>query len=145
VRLLLLVFAAAAADLDLVLRFVDGRNHHQGASHSIGAAVIAGVAGAVLARIAGWPRPAALGLAAGAAWLSHVALDFVGSDTHPPIGLMALWPFDGSYHKSPFILFMDVGRSLTWETARNNAWAALREAAILGPVLAACWWLRRRD
>ncbi len=143
-RLIALVFAAAAADLDLLLRFFDGRSHHQGASHSVGAALIAALAGAALARFARWPRPAPFGLAAGIAWLTHVALDLLGSDTHPPIGLMALWPFDTGYYKSPWIIFTDVLRSLTWGTVRNNVVAALREALVLGPVLAACWWLRPR-
>ena len=50
------VVAAVAPDLDLLLRFVDGRNHHQAESHSIGAALLAAAAVALGARMAGWPR-----------------------------------------------------------------------------------------
>jgi len=70
------VAAAVAPDLDLLLRFVDGRNHHQGASHSITCALLAGGAVALAARAARWPRALGLGITAGAGWGSHL-LDVV--------------------------------------------------------------------
>jgi membrane-bound metal-dependent hydrolase YbcI (DUF457 family) len=123
---------------------VDGRNHHQGASHSVGAALIAAVAAAGLARLMGWARPIAIGLAVAGGWLSHVVLDLFGNDTHPPIGLMALWPFDRGYFKSPWIVFMDIGRTLDWATVRHDAIAVSWELVALAPLLAAVWWLARR-
>src|SRR2546428_11776621 len=62
------VAAAVAPDLDLLLRFVGGRNHHQGASHSITCALLAGGAVALGGRAAGGAgslgrgTPAAAGL-----------------------------------------------------------------------------------
>jgi membrane-bound metal-dependent hydrolase YbcI (DUF457 family) len=143
-RALLVSGAAVAPDLDLLFRFVDGRNHHQAETHSIGAAVLAGLVVAAIARLAGWAKPAGLGLAAAVGWLTHPLLDYFGNDTHPPIGLMALWPFDRGFYKSPFILFMDIGRTLDWETVRHNAVAVSWELLVLVPFLAAAGWLTRR-
>jgi membrane-bound metal-dependent hydrolase YbcI (DUF457 family) len=143
-RALVVSGAAVAPDLDLLFRFVDGRNHHQAETHSVGAAVIAGLVAAVVARLAGWARPAALGLLTTACWLTHPLLDYFGNDTHPPIGIMALWPFDRGFFKSPWIVFMDIGRTLDWETVRNNTLAVSWELLVLMPFLAAAWWLTRR-
>ncbi|HVR71816.1 MAG TPA: metal-dependent hydrolase [Vicinamibacteria bacterium] len=143
-RALVVSGAAVAPDLDLLFRYVDGRNHHQAETHSIGAAILAGLAVAAIARLAGRARAAALGLVAFAGWLSHPLLDYFGNDTHPPIGLMALWPLDRGFYKSPFIVFMDIGRTLDWETVRHNTVAVSWELLVLTPFLAAAWWLARR-
>jgi membrane-bound metal-dependent hydrolase YbcI (DUF457 family) len=144
-RAALLVAAATVPDLDLLFRLVDGRNHHQAETHSIGAAAICGVVVWIVARSRRGARPGALAVVATAAWLTHVLLDYVGSDTHPPIGIMALWPFAGGYHKSPYILFMDIGRTLEWATVRHNALAVAWEIVLLGPLLLAAWRLRARS
>jgi membrane-bound metal-dependent hydrolase YbcI (DUF457 family) len=141
-RIGLIVGAAVAPDLDLLLRFVDGRNHHQGASHSLGAALVAGLVAFALARLRGWPRSVLLGLLAFGGWLSHLALDYLGRDTHPPIGIPALWPFSGEYYKAPWPLFMDIGRTLTWEGVFHNAVAVAWEMALFAPLLLLLWRLR---
>lgn len=143
-RAALLVAAATAPDLDLLFRFVDGRNHHQAETHSIGAAALAALVVWVAARLLRRPRPAAIGLAAGAAWLSHVLLDYAGADTHPPIGIPAFWPFESGYHKLPWPLFLDIGRTLEWATVRHDALAVGWEILVLGPLLLASWRLRAR-
>lgn len=136
-----LAFLAAAPDLDLVLRLVDGANHHRGPSHSLGAALLAAVAVWALRRLgAGWPPGFA---AAGLAWASHVALDYTGLDTSPPVGEMALWPFSRGFFASPVSVFYDVPRSFSAEAIQHNLLAVLIEVAILGPVAFACW--RRRE
>lgn len=145
-RAALTVSAALAPDLDLLLRFVDGRNHHQGASHSLGAALLAALVVAWLARATRSWRPARLALAVGLAWASHVLLDWLGEDTRPPIGLQALWPWSEAYFKSPWLLFLAIGRSLAWETVLHNARAMAWEACLLAPVLWLAWsWRRRHD
>jgi membrane-bound metal-dependent hydrolase YbcI (DUF457 family) len=141
-RIGVVVAAALAPDLDLLLRFVDGRNHHQAESHSLGCAMLAGFAVWALARMLGWPRPGALGLLAFGGWLSHVLLDLLGRDTHPPIGLMALWPLSRGYYKFPWPVFMDIGRTLTWETAFHDALAMAWETALVAPVVLLLWRLR---
>jgi len=137
------VGASVAPDLDLLLRFVDGRNHHQGASHSVGAALIAGAAVMLLARAMGWARPPALGLVAAGAWGSHLLLDYLSVDTHPPIGIPLLWPFARGYFHFPWPIFLDIGRTLDWHTVRHDAVALAWETALVLPILLASWWLRR--
>jgi membrane-bound metal-dependent hydrolase YbcI (DUF457 family) len=132
-----LAAAACAPDLDLALRFVGGRIRHQAESHSIGVALLAGLAALLLARLLRWERPLRLGVAVSAAWASHVALDFLGRDTNPPIGVMALWPFSSSYFKSPWPIFLDIGRTLEWSTVWWNALAAAWEVVLLLPLLLA--------
>lgn len=144
-RASLLVGAALAPDLDLLFRFVDGVNHHQAETHSIGCALIAGLLAAFVARARGGPSPGRSGIAVGLAWFSHVFLDYLGRDTHPPIGLMALWPFSGAYFKFPWPLFLDIGRRLDWNTVLGNARAAVWEILILLPLLAVAWRWRSRE
>jgi hypothetical protein len=141
-RAILMTGAATAADLDLLFRFVDGRNHHQAESHSIGAAALAAAVVWAATRLSGWPRSAALGLWAGCAWLTHLALDYLSLDTHPPIGILALWPFQPGYFKAPWTIFLDIGRTLEWATVRHDALAVAWEIVLLGPLLLASWRLR---
>ena len=135
------VAAAIAPDLDLVLKAF-GLAVHQGASHSVGAAVLAGVAVAAAAAIARSPRPAILGLAASLGWTSHLVLDLLNRDTHPPIGLPALWPFSYAHYKLPWPIFMDIGRTLEWNTVRHDALALAWEALLLCPLLVVTWRAR---
>src|SRR6185503_17130683 len=110
----------------------------------VGAAIIAGVVVALAAKLAGWRSPLALGMVVIAGWLTHPLLDYFGNDTHPPIGLMVFWPFDRGYYKSPWIVFMDIGRTLDWRTVRHNAVAIAWELLALTPLLGAAGWLVRR-
>jgi membrane-bound metal-dependent hydrolase YbcI (DUF457 family) len=134
--------AAVAPDLDLLLRLVDGRNHHQAQVHSVGFALLAGLLAFALARWRGWGGAAGMGLGACLGWLSHLALDYLSADTHPPIGLMALWPLSSAYVHSPWSLFLDIGRTLEWTTVRHDALAMAWEAAILVTCLAGARRLR---
>ncbi len=143
-RAALLAAAATAPDLDLMFRFVDGRNHHQAETHSVGAAALFALSVWAIQLLRHRPRPAALGLWAGVSWLTHLVLDYLGLDTHPPIGIMALWPLDSGYYKAPWTLFMDIGRTLEWATVRHDALAVAWEIVLLGPLLVASWRLRAR-
>jgi inner membrane protein len=143
-RLALVVGAALAPDIDLLFRFVDGRNHHNNETHSLGAALLAGLAAALLARLKAWPRPTLLGLAVGAGWASHVLLDYLNLDTNPPIGIQAFWPVSSAHYKIPWPIFLDVGRTFGWDTVRKNSLAAAWEAAVLAPIAWACWRARAR-
>ncbi len=143
-RAALTIGAALVPDLDLAWRFVDGRNHHQGLSHSVGAALAAAGMAALMAWSRRTPHAGRLALAVGLAWLSHVGLDYLSVDTHPPIGLLALWPFSDAWYKSPWPLFLDIGRTLEWATVVHNAGAAVWELAVLLPVTAMIWRARQR-
>ena len=143
-RAAIIAGAAMAPDLDLLFKFVDGRNHHQAETHSIGAAILAGLFTLVIAKFAGWRAPLALGAVVAASWLTHPLLDYLGNDTHPPIGLMLLWPFDHGFYKSPWVVFMDVGRTLDWRTVRHNVVAIAWELLVLTPILGLAGLVLRR-
>jgi membrane-bound metal-dependent hydrolase YbcI (DUF457 family) len=143
-RAALIVGAAVAPDLDLLLRWFDGRNHHQAESHSLGCALLAGLAGALIAFGARWIGPGRTALATSAAWMSHVVLDYFGKDTNPPIGLPALWPFGLTYYKFPHPVFMEIGRTLDVPTLLHDVVAAAWELAILSPLLFLAWRARAR-
>ena len=135
-----LAFAAIAmaADLDLLAGV------HRGPTHSLGATLVVALAAWLLLlrrRAAGrWA------LAAAAAYGSHVLLDWLGSDSSPPIGLQALWPWSGAYHQSPWTLFSAVSRrfrqpELFW---LPNTLALARELVILAPIVGIVYFVRRQ-
>jgi membrane-bound metal-dependent hydrolase YbcI (DUF457 family) len=132
----ILALCAAAPDLDLVLRLIDGVNHHRGPSHSFAMAVLVALGTVFLRRAGlGLPAPALMG----AAWASHVVLDYFGLDTSPPVGEMALWPFSDAFLASPVPVFYDIPRSFTAGAIRHNLMATALELAVLGPLAWLCW------
>jgi membrane-bound metal-dependent hydrolase YbcI (DUF457 family) len=143
-RAALVVGAALAPDVDLLFRFVDGRNHHNNETHGLGCALLAGALGAIAFPLLRFSRPYALAFAVSLAWASHTLLDYLNRDTSPPIGLMALWPWSSSYYKFPWPLFMDIGRTLDLTTVRHDLVAAAWEACVLGPLLLLALRYRRR-
>ena len=130
--LLICAIAGVAPDVD----FLWGRHNQE--THSLFAAVVAGLL--VLA----WKRDARLALAVTLAWTSHVLFDWLGSDTTPPLGVMALWPFSSEYYFSNAFFFEAISRRYWLDNfITHNLWAVAREILILGPPLAVVWWLRR--
>ncbi|HEU4934992.1 MAG TPA: metal-dependent hydrolase [Vicinamibacterales bacterium] len=117
--------AGMAADLDLLV------GAHSGPSHGIGAALIVGIVTWLVAR----PRDAVLACAIALAYASHTLLDWLGSDSSPPIGIMALWPFSHEYFESPWHVFMAISRRY-WlpEFWTVNLLALGRELLILVPL-----------
>jgi inner membrane protein len=70
------------------------------------------------------------------AYASHTLLDWLGTDTSAPIGIMALWPFSRAYYESSLHVFMAVSRrfrqpELFW---MQNLAALARELLILVPI-----------
>ena len=84
-------------------------------------------------------------LAVAAAYGSHLLFDWLGSDTTPPIGIMALWPFSGAFVQSDVHLFMAISRRYWlanfWS---HNLTAVAWELALLGPPTLVVWWWRSR-
>lgn len=132
----ILAFCAAAPDLDLLLRLIDGVNHHRGPSHSFAMAALVALT-TLLLRRAGLGLPGAVSI--GAAWASHVVLDYFGLDTSPPVGEMALWPFSDGFFASPVPVFYDIPRSFSAAAIRHNLMAVAIETAVLGPLAWLCW------
>jgi membrane-bound metal-dependent hydrolase YbcI (DUF457 family) len=134
-----LVFAAVgiAPDLDLLI------GHHRAEAHSLGAAAIVASAAAIM-RWPVAPTRARIWLAIFAAWASHALLDALGTDTAPPVGIMAFWPFSHAYVMTAWHVFGPISRrwhQAGWITA--NIPVAIRELLILGPVTAGVWIVRR--
>jgi membrane-bound metal-dependent hydrolase YbcI (DUF457 family) len=125
------MFAAAgmAADLDL---FVGA---HSGPTHGIGAALIVGVISWATLRRARAQRSGMLACAIALAYASHTLLDWLGTDSSPPIGIMALWPFSQAHYESPWHVFMAISRRY-WlpEFWTVNLLALGRELLILIPL-----------
>ena len=132
-----IVFAAVAPDFD----FLWGRHNME--THSLTVAVVAGLV------VYLWKRNARLAVAVTLAWTSHVLFDWLGSDTTPPLGVMALWPFSSEYYFSNAFFFEAISRRYWLDNfITHNLWAVAREILILGPVLAVLiafrWRARRR-
>ena len=131
-RTLLFAAAGMAADLDLLI------GNHRGATHSLTAACLAGLLAYIVA------RHARLAAAVALAWATHPLLDWLGHDTSPPIGVMALWPFTRSHYESGLHVFSAISRRY-WlpEFWIGNLIALARELVILGPVLGGVTLVKR--
>lgn len=118
-----------APDFDLLV------NDHRGLAHSLGAALLAGILTLICSRRLRW------GAAVSAAWGSHILLDWLGTDTRPPIGVMALWPLARNYFESSAHLFPAISRRY-WLTEfwTYNLKAAIVELCILGPLTLIVMW-----
>ena len=127
---------ATLPDLDLLV------GAHSTYTHSIGAVILA--AGLALSLTRGRAPWLAVGVAA--AWGSHILLDWLGSDTSPPIGIMALWPFTDGFYQSSAFLFDAISRRYWLDNFyTHNGWAVIKEVLILGPIAAAlAWWRASR-
>jgi membrane-bound metal-dependent hydrolase YbcI (DUF457 family) len=128
-----------AADLDLVV------GAHRGPTHSLAAALLVGATAWLIVR--GRRPDAGRFAAAGAlAYGSHVLLDWLGTDTSPPVGVPALWPVSSAYYEAPWHIFEPISRrfsqpELFW---MPNMVAVTREVLILVPIVALVWWARTR-
>jgi hypothetical protein len=130
----LLAMVACAPDVD----FLWGR--HSAETHSLGAIVIVGLIAFALSRGTNLRLVVAVALA----WGSHIFLDWLGSDTTPPIGVMALWPFSNDYFFAYAYVFESITRRYWLPNFwTHNVWAVVTEATILGPIVAFLVWMRR--
>jgi len=121
---------AAAPDLDLLA------GAHSGPTHGLGAAIIAGALAWLFLRSTRRANAARVAAAVAVAYASHTLLDWLGTDTSPPIGIMALWPFSRAYYESPVHVFLAISRRY-WlpEFWTANLRALARELLILLPVV----------
>ena len=146
-----LAFAALGplADIDFLFGI------HSRQTHSIGAALAVLVVCLAWASLRAAPhdrgRTSAaarfrLAVACASAYGSHVLFDWMGNDTTPPIGIMALWPFSDAFYQSDLFVFDAISRR--WWLAgfwTHNVLAVGREVLIVLPlVLVAGYWRRAR-
>jgi membrane-bound metal-dependent hydrolase YbcI (DUF457 family) len=125
-------FVACLPDLDLIA------GQHSGMTHSIGFAALAGIVTYL------GSRSRRYALAAAAAYGSHVLFDYFGLDTAPPLGVMALWPFDAGFYMSPWTPLPPVSRRY-WLPGfwTHTMKVAIFEAMFFGGLLAVAWWQSR--
>ena len=89
---------------------------------------------AVAARV-----PARVVVACAAAYGSHPLLDWLGHDTNPPIGIMALWPFSSGYYTAPIPILLPVSRRFDWPDLRShNLKVVSLEIPSSGPSRSSC-------
>jgi inner membrane protein len=148
---LLYVFAANAADLDLVPGFLMGNPnlYHRGISHSLGLAALFAVAfGPILACCAGERLRRATAIAF-LLYLSHPVVDCFNVDIRPPFGVPLLWPLSSAYYIAPFPLLLDVqrqgtgGNFLTSLLSVHNLQTVTVELLVFLPCLGlVCAWKR---
>jgi len=129
-----------AADLDLLV------GAHSGPTHGLGAAVIVGMATWIVLRMRGGSGGARTACASAIAYGSHTLLDWLGTDSSPPIGIMALWPVSREYYESSWHVFMAISRRY-WlpEFWTFNLSALVRELLILVPIALVVLTVRRRS
>jgi membrane-bound metal-dependent hydrolase YbcI (DUF457 family) len=136
------LFAGVATlpDLDLLVGL------HSRYTHSIGAALVVFAAAFVVLSRSGWRTlrlQAHAALAIGLSYASHVLLDWLGADSTPPFGIMALWPFSDAFYVSPVPIFLGISRRYWLAAAwKQNAASLLREVIILVPLAVLAVWSR---
>jgi len=133
-----LVRAGAVAGMLPDLDFLWGRHNME--THSLGAALVAGVVGWLW-----WRGQARLALTVGLAWASHVLFDWLGSDDTAPLGVMALWPLTSAFYFAHAYVFEAISRRYWLDGfLAHNLWAVTTEVLMLGPplVVTALWRTR---
>lgn len=106
----LLMLVANLPDFDFLIGFVLGRPGmvHRGVSHTLLAGVAFGVAAGLVLHWRRAERFTTAALAFGAAYLSHLLLDFLTIDSRPPAGGQFLWPFSNAHLIAPAPLFTEI-------------------------------------
>jgi membrane-bound metal-dependent hydrolase YbcI (DUF457 family) len=134
--LLICALAGVLPDVD----FAWGGHNRQ--THSLGAAVIAGLVVFV------WTRDRRLAIAVALSWATHVLFDWLGSDDTPPLGVMALWPITSNFYFANAFVFEAISRRYWLDNFyTHNGWAVIKEVLILGPIalIGFRWRAQRRS
>lgn len=140
----ILFFAALAVspDFDYLPGFLLGNPnlYHHSYAHSLGAAIVVGLGGAVLFGKKNGRFLACFAIIGGV-YYSHLILDFFNTDTRAPYGVMLFWPFSSDYFMSPWPVFLSVAKTSDSSTffrvflSAHNLQVALRELLVMGPVV----------
>jgi membrane-bound metal-dependent hydrolase YbcI (DUF457 family) len=114
---------------------------HSSYTHSVGATLVAALVAAACVR----SGRLAVGMSVGAAYGSHLLLDFLGTDEVAPVGIMALWPVSKGYYLAGTNWFVAICRQYQrgacwWQVMR----AVRLEVVGLGPIAGLSILLARR-
>ncbi len=129
---------ATLPDLDLAFK-----GFHRSATHSLTAVlVLMIIAAAVTGGVTRWR----VALICGAAWSTHLLLDWLATDTSSPRGLQLLWPFRQTYFISGWDLFPATERYqlLSLASIQKNAVAGGWEVLLLVPMALAIYLVREK-
>jgi hypothetical protein len=131
---------AALPDVDLVPGL-----QHRTALHSLSAAIVVMIIAAAVTRWVTGRVGCRVAALCGAAYASHVLLDWLAYDPTWPSGLQVLWPFSHRFFVSGWDVFRATERREVFGAAAiwTNAKAGVQELAILGPPVAWLAWVRR--
>jgi membrane-bound metal-dependent hydrolase YbcI (DUF457 family) len=131
---------AAVPDADLLFGI------HRTGTHSLSAALVVTI---VAAAVTGWVTAGRapvrrVALMCGAAYASHLLLDWLAMDPFAPSGIQLLWPFSREWFISGWDLFPQTERYRVLSAAafRVNLNAFAWETAILLPVVVLLWSVR---
>jgi inner membrane protein len=114
---------------------------HRGKTHSLGAVLLVTAGAATFAAKRGLPI-ARIAIACGAAYASHLLLDWLGRDSSAPYGIQAFWPLSSRYYVSGADLFWEISRRY-WrldEFLFGNLTSIGWELVLVAPVVALAWW-----
>ena len=132
----------AIADADLIF------SAHRTASHSIAAAVLVTIVAAVVTgRVTRRGLPVhRVAMMCGAAYATHLLLDWLAVDRNPPCGIQLWWPLSREWFISGLDFFPPTQRYRLWSAAamKMNLNAFAWETAILLPIVMVLWVTRRR-
>lgn len=156
-RAAVFMFIGNLPDLDFLIGFALGFPGmvHRGASHTVLAAVLFGIAVGAFARWRWGERFGPIALAFGAAYASHLLVDFLTIDSRPPAGAQFLWPLSDAYFGTTVPVFGEIyidGRTREGFLRTVLAWPSVvvlfRELVIAGVAIGA-WhaaeWVRARS
>jgi inner membrane protein len=134
---------AAVPDVDLLYPPI-----HRTVTHGIGAALIVIIIAVAVTRWVTGRVAWRVALICGAAYATHILLDWLGRDPSAPVGIQAMWPFTHNWYIAPWTIFPGTERRHLFSaaTVTKNAKSVVVELAILGPIaVAIAWWRSRRS
>jgi inner membrane protein len=137
---------AALPDIDLLVPNQWLPGFHRSVTHSIGAVLVVTIISAGVTGWVTWKINWRVAMICGAAYASHLVLDWLGVDPNPPFGIQALWPFSHQWFISPITIFPGTERRqfLTLAALTTNLRAIGFEVGAIAPIVALLAWKRRR-
>ena len=151
--LLLYLFIANAADLDFLPGMFVGvpNRYHHGVSHSIGFALLFAAACSFLLLFFKRDAFTRYFTIFFCLYCSHIALDYLSTDTSLPYGVPLFWPLNNEYYIAPFAFLPDIWRGSSAGVeffvsllSLHNLWAISSEFLLLSPcILLILAWRKR--